>query len=63
MSFAFSVGLNTNVQLNPICINVNTVKNGGWWSCGFTGLYFGIFSSNNTPLNFVEVLAYSDYAI
>ena len=35
---------------------------GGWWSCGLTGMYFAIVSTINQVV-FVEVMLYSLHAI
>lgn len=39
------------------------MEDGGWFSCGATGNWLGVFSKNGTPVNIVEIMAYTQYAV
>ena len=55
-----TVGNNTNVALNPICVAKGSMTDGGWEKCpnSMTGIVFGVYLTADI-LNFMEVMAYS----
>jgi len=59
-----TVGDNTDVTQNPVCIALGTITDGGWYACPNTiiGTVFGVYSTS-LSLNFMEVTAYSQEAI
>jgi hypothetical protein len=59
-----TVGNNSDVTLNPICVAPGTMTDGGWYSCppSMIGKIFGIYSTTSA-FNFMEAMAYSQEAI
>jgi hypothetical protein len=59
-----TVGDNANVRINPVCIALGTMPDGGWYPCPSTmiGTTFGIYSTT-TYLNFMDAMAFSQQAI
>jgi hypothetical protein len=45
-SYAATVGNNTDVTLNPVCVQLGAMPDGGWYPCpnSMIGTTFGIFS-------------------
>ncbi len=64
LSFTATVGNNTDVTLNPVCIPLGGFLDGGWSMCpnSMIGTTFGVYTISNY-LDFVEVMAYSQEAI
>ena len=58
-----TVGNNTNAALNPICVAMGAIIDGGWYLCptAMIGTTFGIYTT--AILNFMEAMAYSQEAI
>ena len=61
--YSISVGLNPDVWQNTACIISGTMKDGGWFFCGDAGNWLGVFSKDGTFVNFVEIMAYTQYAV
>ena len=59
-----TVGNDADVTKNAVCIDLNTMTDGGWYLCpkSLTGNTFGVYSTIQI-LNFMEVMAYSQEAI
>jgi hypothetical protein len=59
-----TVGNNADVTMNPSCIIMGTMTDGGWYPCLTTmiGTTFGVFSTLER-INFMEAMAYSQEAI
>ncbi len=55
-----TVGNNTDVTLNPVCVPLGTMSDGGWNMCpnSMIGIIFGFYSTE-VLLNFMEAMAYS----
>jgi hypothetical protein len=55
-----TVGNNTDVTLNPVCVPLGTMSDGGWNMCSnsMIGTIFGFYSTE-VLLNFMEAMAYS----
>ncbi len=59
-----TVGNNADVTMNPICVPLGTMTDGGWYLCptSLSGTVFGIYSPTDY-VTFVEAMAYSQEAI
>jgi hypothetical protein len=59
-----TVGNNTDVTLNPFCVLLGAMTDGGWHPCpnSIIGNTFGV-NSKSDHLNFMEAMAYSQEAI
>ena len=57
-------GNGADVRLNPFCVTLSTMTDGGWYLCPslMFGTTFGVYSTTHNP-NFMEAMAYSQEAI
>jgi hypothetical protein len=62
--YTATVGNNTDVTYNPVCVPLGAMTDGGLYRCpnSMIGTTFGVYS-NTEYLNFMEVMAYSQEAI
>jgi hypothetical protein len=62
--YIVTIGNNSNIKLNPICVELGTMSDGGWYFCPtpMIGITFGLFSTTS-HLNFLETMAYSQEAL
>ena len=62
--YTATVGLDSDVTKNPVCVAKGTMPDGGWYKCpnSMIGTTFGVYSTK-LLLNFMEVMAYSQEAI
>ena len=59
-----TVGNNTDVTQNPVCVSLGTMSDGGWNMCpnSMIGTKFGVYTTSDF-FNFLEVMAFSQEAI
>ena len=59
-----TVGNNSDVTQNPVCLTQGTMTDGGWYLCATSmiGTTFGFYSTTNF-VTCMEVMAYSQEAI
>lgn len=59
-----TVGNNSNVLLNPICVPFGAITDGGFNMCpnSMDGVVFGVYSTTNF-FHFLEAMAYSQEGI
>ncbi len=64
-NYAASFGNYTDVTLNPDCVPLEAMTDGGWYPCpnSMIGTTFGVYTKSNLHLQFMEAFAYSQEAI
>ena len=57
---AVTVGNDADVTLNPTCVSVGTMIDGGWYFCptSMIGTTFGVYTKSDY-FNFLEAMAFS----
>jgi hypothetical protein len=64
LAYTATVGNNTDVALNPVCVLLGAMTDSGWHPCpnSMIGTTFGVYTKSSY-LYFVEAMAYSQEAI